>query len=249
MSRIEIKNLCGGYDKHTVLKSISISITEGSFTAIAGPNGSGKSTLLKHMIGELKPDCGEITVDGTSISSLNRIDLARKISFVGQKSEFAGDFSVQDLVSLGRYCHFDEKSSMSVIEKSMEMVGIKHLKNRLISSLSGGEYQLAMISRALCQDTPIMLLDEITNNLDPKHELKILKLLRSFTEEGKTVVCILHNLNHILNYADNTIILKDGTLYDSGITNETLTVEAVNKVFDVSCKITHVDDRQLLTVY
>ncbi len=249
MNMIEINNLCGGYDKKEILHGVSLSIPAGSFTAIAGPNGCGKSTLLKHIIGELNPFSGEIKIDGISACGLDRIEKARKVSFVGQRSEFAGDFTVQELVTLGRYCHFDEASSSSIIDRSMEMVGIKHLKDRLISSLSGGEYQLAMISRALCQDTPIMLLDEITNNLDPKHELQILKLLKTFTAEGKTVVCILHDLSRILSYADHTIILKDGSVHADGLTESVITEETVNKVFDISCSIIHVDGHKLLTVY
>lgn len=249
MSMLEIKNLIGGYGNSTVLNNLSLSIQDGTFTAIAGPNGSGKSTLLKHLIGENKPLEGEILLDGVSISGLSQTEIARKISFVGQKNSFAGDFTVKELVSLGRYCHFDEYSASSVIENSMELVGITHLKDRLISSLSGGEYQLAMISRALCQDTPVMLLDEITNNLDPKHELQILKLLKNLSSSGKTIVCILHNLSQVLTYSDDTVIIKDGSVYACGKTSDVLTEKNIEDVFDVSCSIIRADDRQLLTVY
>ncbi|MCR5761507.1 MAG: ABC transporter ATP-binding protein [Sphaerochaetaceae bacterium] len=249
MNAIDVKDLHGGYEKTEILHGLSLSVSQGTFTAVIGPNGCGKSTLLKHIFGELAAFSGNVSIQGQSIGALKQNELARMVSFVGQKSDFAGDFTVKDIVSLGRYCHGDEASSSSVIEKSMEMVGISHLKNRTVNSLSGGEYQLAMISRALCQDTPIMLLDEITNNLDPKHEIQILKLLRNLSDSGKTIVCIMHNLNQVLSYSDNTVILKDGCVYECGKTDSVLTENNIEKVFDVTCSIIHADGRQLLTVY
>ncbi|MCR4676183.1 MAG: ABC transporter ATP-binding protein [Sphaerochaetaceae bacterium] len=250
MNAVSIKNLSGGYEEHKVLENINLDLFANRFTAITGPNGCGKSTLLKHIIRELIPTCGSISVFGTDIKDLSQIELARIVSFVSQKSDFASDFTVEDIVSLGRYCHFDEKSSSEVIKKSMELVGIENLKSRKLGTLSGGEYQLAMIARALCQDTRILLLDEITNNLDPRHELQILRLLRHLADsEGKTVIAVMHNLSDVLSFCDETVILKDGRLFACGKTEETLTESNIESVFEIKARIIREGDLRLLTVY
>lgn len=246
---IKIKDFHGGYKENQVLKDLTVSFEKGSFTAIAGPNGSGKSTLLKYLIKELKPEDNSISIISDDINILSQDEIAKRISFVGQNKKTDYEFTVKELVTLGRYCHKDESSSQEIVQRSIKTVGIESLSDKLITQISGGELQLAMLARAICQESEIMLLDEPVNSLDPYHEYKLMNILKQFSKKGKTVICVLHDINLILEFCDSCILLKDGKIISQGKTEKVITVENIKKVYNINCEILNLkNDRKLLTV-
>lgn len=234
---ISVKNLNGGYENNKIFSDLNIDFNSSRFIAIAGPNGSGKSTFLKYLIKELKAQDSCIFLNNKELNTYKQIDLAKEISFVGQNSKTEYEFTVKEFVQLGRFCHKDENTNYNIALKALETVGIANLRDKLITQISGGEMQLALVARAICQESPIMALDEPINNLDPSHELHLLTLLKKLTKEGKTVICVLHDLNAVLNYCDDCILLKNGTVLASGTANEVLTQENIKKAYGIESQI------------
>lgn len=247
---VSINSLIGGYENKNIFELLNLDFKKGSFTAIAGPNGSGKSTLLKYLIKELKTSKGHIEINNFDVCNLSQNQLAETLSFVAQNTKNDYEFTVRELVQMGRFCHKDEHSSSQIVDYSLQQVGIQHLQNCLITQISGGELQLAMLARAICQQSDIMVLDEPINNLDPNHEIKLLNLLSDLKNQGKTIICVLHDLNAILNYCDQCIIIKDGTVLAGGKTDNVLTEKNIKEAFGIESEIISLSrDRKLLTFY
>lgn len=238
---VETKGLCGGYaescEASNVIRDISIRLEPGSFTAVIGPNGSGKSTFLKHLIKELKAKEGRILLCGNDISIMKQRDVAKLIAFEGQNSTCSGDFTVSQVVALGRYAHGDENSSSKKVMDALEKVGITHLADKSVTRISGGEFQLAMLARAICQETNILVLDEPVNNLDPKHQRMLMDLLVGQSREGKTIVCVLHDINAALRYCSHCAIVKNGMLFAYGRTSDVITVENLFNVYGIEARM------------
>ncbi|MFA4662056.1 ABC transporter ATP-binding protein [Pyrococcus kukulkanii] len=192
------------YGSKRVLDGISFEAEKGKLLAIIGPNGSGKSTLLKCIAGILKPE-GKIIYDGIDLIHLRPKERARIVSYVPQSSfpEFA--FTVEEFVELGTY------ASGGDVEKALESVGLIEKREEFITNLSGGEYQLALIARALAQGSDVMLLDEPTSHLDINHAKEVVDLLLRLKDE-KVIIAVLHDLNIALNYADEILVLKHGRI-------------------------------------
>ncbi len=245
MSIISTENLIGGYFGKTVLDGLDMHIEKGHFTAIIGPNGSGKSTLLRHLVRELRKTSGRIIVSGTDIEEYTPLALAGKIAFTAQNNRIDADFTVAEYVALGRYPSHDVGNRKKVIE-ALERVGIADLGKRSITSLSGGELQLAAIARALGQESDVLLLDEPVSALDIKHQLRILELLSSLVREGRTVVAVLHDLDMTLRYADECILVKDGKTFRAGSTDSVITEENIRAVYGIDCTIESVKGRRIV---
>ena len=234
---ISVKNLSGGYTEKPILKNLNFEIKAGSFVAIAGPNGSGKSTLLKYLIHELGSKNTSIMLFDKEISQMRQREIAKLISFEGQYIRCNEEFTVSEAVALGRYAYGDENSSEKLVKEALERVGILHLKDRLITRISGGEFQLAMLGRTICQNTPILALDEPVNNLDPNHQIKLLNLLSELSKEGKTILCVLHDLNAILRHCTDCIIIKDGKIFANGKTEEVITEQTIKDVYNIKIQM------------
>ena len=234
---ISVKNLSGGYTEKPILKNLNFEIKAGSFVAIAGPNGSGKSTLLKYLIHELESKNSSIMLFDKEISQMRQREIAKLISFEGQYIRCNEEFTVSEAVALGRYAYGDENSSEKLVNEALERVGILHLKDRLITRISGGEFQLAMLGRTICQNTPILALDEPVNNLDPNHQIKLLNLLSELSKEGKTILCVLHDLNAIFRHCTDCIIIKDGKIFANGKTEEVITEQTIKDVYNIEIQM------------
>ena len=234
---IKIHNLNGGYSENNVIKNLSIDVAKGGFTAIAGPNGAGKSTLLKFLIRELGCTDNTIFIQDKEINSLKQKDLARLISFQGQYVPRSEEFTVREAIALGRYAYGDVDRNDKDVDKAMELTGISHLADKVITRISGGEFQLAMLARTICQNSEIMALDEPVNNLDPKHQIMLLDLLSDLSRQGKTVICVLHDLNAILRSCDKCILMKDGSLFSYGDARTVLTNENIRSVYGIDVEI------------
>jgi len=235
--RLEVR-VSFSYDQKEVLKNVSFSAKEGDLLAIVGPNGAGKSTLLKCLVGMLKPK-GYAKLNGINLLNLKPKERAKYISYVPQSSypEFA--FTVEEFVELGSY------ATGGSVEDALKTVGMWERKHELVTKLSGGEYQLVLVARALAQGSNVMLLDEPTSHLDINHALRIMNLLKTLKKE-KIVVTVMHDLNLALNYADNLLILDKGEVRWIGRPSK-LTPEILEEVYEIKAKITEVDSLKIIT--
>ncbi|MFJ2618468.1 ABC transporter ATP-binding protein [Glutamicibacter sp. NPDC087344] len=241
---IALESLSVNYGSQPVLQGIDLEVPAGKITTILGPNGSGKSTILKTVAGLLTPAKGLITLQGKSLSSFSRRELARSLCLVSQRHEAPSDLTVEELVAFGRYPHHRWFSTLTaedraIIDDSLEHTGLQHLRLRQVNQLSGGESQKAWIAMALAQRPKILLLDEPTTYLDIAHQLEVLNLVVKINQEQKlTVVMVLHDLNHASAYSDQLIMLRHGQVVGNGAPSQILTHQMLNDVYQVRAEIT-----------
>ncbi|WP_435157218.1 ABC transporter ATP-binding protein [Haladaptatus sp. DFWS20] len=233
-----------GYpDSGIIVECESIIVPAGEITALVGPNGSGKSTLLKALSRELEPESGIVRLDGNDVHSLGTKTLAQKLGLLSQENESPGNLTVEDLAYHGRYPHrgfFDAKTEEDhkAVEQALELAGVTHLRDEEMGSLSGGQRQLAWIAMVLAQDTDVLLLDEPTTYLDLRHQLRVLKVVRTLArEEDLTIGIVLHDISQAARYADNLVALRDGEPYDWGPPSEVVTEELLADVFGVEATV------------
>ena len=236
---VRISGLSGGYEDNRLFNNLSLSVAQGGFIAVAGPNGAGKSTLLKHLIRELRSPDGTVFLMERDINSMRQREIAKLISFQSQYNPKGDEFTVKEAVALGRYTYGDVNSSDDKVMSALEMTGIAHLADKYITRISGGEFQLAMLARTICQDTQMIALDEPVNNLDPRHQIALLRLLRRLADEGRTIICVLHDLNAILQNCDRCILLENGKVFAYGSTDDVLTEENIRKLYGIDAEIIH----------
>lgn len=234
---IRIKNLCGGYAENQVIKNLSLDIAKGGFTAIAGPNGAGKSTLLKYLIKELGCPEGTVFIEDRDIRQISQLEIARLVSFQGQYVPRSEEFTVREVVALGRFSYGDVDRNTIEVEKALKLCRIEGLADKYVTRISGGEFQLAMLARTICQNSDILALDEPINNLDPRHQIMLMDLLKDLSAKGKTVLCVMHDLNAILRSCDKCILLKDGSIFAYGETKSVLTEENIKTVYGIDVQI------------
>jgi iron complex transport system ATP-binding protein len=243
MAILEAKNLTAGYGNGPVVRGIHLSLEKGNFVSILGPNGSGKSTLIRSLQGLLKDTAGEITLSGANLFALSRRDIARQIAFVPQFFEFAFEFSVIDIVAMGRYTHQTRLASLSgadrrIIQDVLAMLEIAHLEDKKIAHLSGGERQRVFIARALAQDTPLLFLDEPSSHLDINYGIEIFQILEKLQRErGKTILCAEHNINLVVPFSQQIIFLKNGRIQSQGAPTALITAGNIQDVFQVEVDI------------
>lgn len=237
---IEAKQVSYSIMDKEILHAISLQVQQGEIVGLIGPNGSGKSTLLKNMYRLLKPQQGQIILYEQDIRTQTDKEIAKKMAVVGQESPVLFDFSVRDIVAMGRAPHqklfaMDAKEDAVIIERSLAQAGISHLAERDFSSLSGGEKKRAIIARALTQQASLLILDEPTNHLDIKHQLQVMDLIDSLE---LTVLAALHDLTIAATYCDRIYVLQHGHVVASGTPEEVLTPQLLQDVFEVYAEVT-----------
>ncbi|MCX6375525.1 MAG: heme ABC transporter ATP-binding protein [Armatimonadetes bacterium] len=225
------------FNSTRVLSGISLQVRAGEFLGIIGPNGSGKSTLLRVMAGVLAPSAGTIKLEGRDVAGIPGRELARRLAVVPQDNPITFDFSVLEVVLMGRSPHLgrfeiERGRDLDIAADALKRTNLLNLADRRIGELSGGERQRAMIARALAQEPEILFLDEPTAHLDINYQVEILHLAkRENTEHGKTVVAILHDLNLAAEFCDRLIMLSHGEVFTSGSPDEVITAENVHEVY------------------
>ncbi|NLY75815.1 MAG: ABC transporter ATP-binding protein [Firmicutes bacterium] len=246
--KLNVVKLGFAYWNKPVLNDVGFEAAGGDFVAVVGPNGSGKSTLLKCIDGILKPKTGSIFIDGKNINSLSSLRLAQIIAYVPQSEGGGFPATVFETVLMGRKpraswtpSEFDLKKTAAIIKQ----LGLGDLAFRDLDRLSGGQRQKAIIGRALAQETPLLLLDEPTSNLDIKHQLEVLELLKEQTRQGTAVVVAIHDLNLAARYADKIIMLHQGTVFAAG-GPEVLSQANIESVYGVKVKIIRENGRLLI---
>lgn len=230
--------------KSHILKGISIHAKEKEFVGIIGPNGSGKSTLLKCIYRTLQPSAGTIFLDDKDIKEFSMKESAKKMAVVSQHNNYNFDFTVSDIVLMGRSPHkrFMEKDNVKdyeIMEESLERVGMTDYAKRSFSSLSGGEKQRIILARALAQKAHCLILDEPTNHLDIKYQLQFMATVRKL---GITVISAIHDLNIAALYCDKIYAIKAGEIVSYGMPKEVLTRELIKFLYQVDVKI--IEDKE-----
>lgn len=234
---IKIKMFDWYYDKEKALDNINLTLYNNSFYGIIGPNGSGKTTLLKNIARSLMPKGGTIFLNERDITEFSNKDLARKISYVPQNTNLEFEFSVMDIVLMGRNPYlrrFQTESTydMDIAKSAMDITDTWHLREKNIGMVSGGERQRVIIARALAQQTNIMLLDEPVSQLDMQHQIEILEILKKLTEDKKiSVIVSLHDLNMAAQYCDKIILMDKGKVFKEGLPDEIIAKENIQKVY------------------
>ncbi|MET0955067.1 MAG: ABC transporter ATP-binding protein [Cryobacterium sp.] len=237
-ARLEARGATIGYDKRVISSDLSVSIPPGSFTVIIGPNACGKSTLLRALARLLTPTAGQVLLDGKQIASYGSKQVARTLGLLPQTSTAPDGITVADLVSRGRYPHQKllqqwSPEDQAAVAEALALTHLEPLADRLVDELSGGQRQRVWVAMVLAQQTPIMLLDEPTTFLDIAHQIELLELLTRLHREGRTLVAVLHDLNHAARYATHLIALRDGAIVAEGPPREIVTEALVREVFGI----------------
>lgn len=240
---LNLESITCGYGDRPVLQEFSLGVRRGEFLAIVGPNGSGKSTLVRTICRSLRPQAGGVLLDGQDVYRMRARNLARQMAVVAQETAVEFDFTVEEIVMLGRIPHLtplrgETERDRAVVQQAMRMTNTAHLSDRLITRLSGGERQRVMVARALAQEPSLLLLDEPTAHLDIAHQVELLDLARRLNRvDGLTVVAVLHDLNLAAQYADRLLMLKDGRRWAEGSPSDVLTEGNVMAVYGSRVKV------------
>ena len=239
MSQILLKDMSVAIDGQNIVEQIALSVQPGEFVGLVGPNGSGKSTLLKSLYRVLKPSAGGAWLDGDDIWTITAKQSAQRLAVVGQERMGEFDFTVTELVAMGRTPHkgmFDANSAQDrgIIADCLDQVGMVAKAQRQFMSLSGGEKQRVLVARALAQSTPVLVLDEPTNHLDIRHQIDLLELIRHLR---KTTLAALHDLNLAARYCDRIVMLHAGRVVAEGRPHEVLTQERIEAVYEVGALV------------
>lgn len=238
MYPIDIRDLSWQYGNEKILKDLNIKIHKSKFYSIIGPNGSGKTTLIKNISKTLESGIDTIFIDGKDVTKINNKELAQKISVVPQNTEIEFDFSVMDIVLMGRTPYLkkfqnETVDDVNIAKKAMELTNTLKLREKKINQISGGERQRVIIARALTQQTDIVLLDEPISHLDINHQIESLNTLKYLSNKGTTIITVMHDLNLAAQYSNYLILLKDGKLIALGKPEEVITKENLEKVYNM----------------
>ena len=246
---IEVKNITKIYGNKKVVDNVSLNIQEGKITSFIGPNGAGKSTLLSIMSRLLKRDSGEVLVDGKDILKWDNKELAKKIAILRQSNNINIRLTIRELVSFGRFPHSQgnlKEEDYKYIDEAINYMQLKEFENRYLDELSGGQRQRAYIAMVIAQNSDYIFLDEPLNNLDMKHSVEIMKILRKLCDElKKTVVIVIHDINFASCYSDYIVALKDGKLIKNGPTEETIQKEELENIYEIDFHIENINNRNI----
>jgi len=240
--RLHVDGATIGYDKRIISEKLSVAIPDRSFTVIVGPNACGKSTLLRGLSRLLKPTAGRVLLDGADLWSYRPKEVARRVGLLPQSAIAPDGITVAELVARGRYPHQSfvrqwVEADERAVAAAMAATGVSDLSGRLVDELSGGQRQRVWVAMVLAQQTEILLLDEPTTFLDITHQIELLELFTDLNREGRTLVAVLHDLNHAARYGTHLIAMKDGAVVAEGTPAEIVTAELVEHVFGLRCLV------------
>ena len=241
---LTVENLKIEIDKKIILDGVNHTFAEGQRTSIIGANGAGKSTLLRALCLLNEKFTGSITLDGRDIRSIGRRALAQSIAILPQEREAPIDTTVRQLASYGRFPHQklfsggNPKEDRDAVDWAMRVTNVEHLADRQVSTLSGGERQRAWLAMSLAQKPKILLLDEPTTYLDINHQLEVMNIIAAVNRKHKmTVIMVLHDINHAIEFSDEVIIIHGGKIFERGSPSTVLTPPLIKNVFNVDADI------------
>lgn len=237
--------------KNEILKGIDINVDNKEFIGIIGPNGSGKSTFLKCLYRNLKPSSGIISFNDLDINNISIKESARQVGVVSQHNNYNFDFTVFNIVLMGRSPHKkilerDNYNDYKIVEEALKKVDMYDFKDREFSTLSGGEQQRIILARALAQETKCLILDEPTNHLDIKYQLQLLNIVKNLNIE---IIAAIHDLNIAAMYCDKIYVLKNGEIVKQGTPKEVLTPKLIKDVYEVDAIVNEDKENNLINIF
>ncbi|QFZ54748.1 ABC transporter ATP-binding protein [Oceanihabitans sp. IOP_32] len=237
--KLSIENLSFKTANTNILSDISLDVEANSFIGVLGPNGAGKSTLLKCIYGVNTPDKGSVFFENKNLLTMPRKERARKIAVLAQESGSQFDFSVEQVVEMGRYPHKKtlenySKADKKIVDETLEKLNLTSYRNRFFNTLSGGEKQRVLIARVLAQEADFIILDEPTNHLDIGHQIGIMNIVKNL---GVTVLAAIHDINIAALYCDNLVVLKQGQIVTSGTTNHVINKTTIKDTFNIDVDV------------
>ncbi|MEY9976980.1 ABC transporter ATP-binding protein [Lysinibacillus sp. RC79] len=242
---IQVKEISKYFGKKPVIQDVSVDVAPGKITSFIGPNGAGKSTLLSMVSRLLNADTGEVLLDKSDVRRWKSDDFAKRISILKQSNYMNVRLTIRELVSFGRFPY--SKGNLKPedelkIDEAIQYMNLEDIQHNYLDELSGGQRQRAFIAMVIAQDTDYILLDEPLNNLDMKHSVQIMKILRKLVDElGKTVVIVLHDINFASVYSDHIVALKNGRVVKDGPTNDIINSDALKEIYDMDIPVQEQD--------
>jgi iron complex transport system ATP-binding protein len=250
---IRIENISKSYGSLVVVDNVTAVFPQGQITALVGSNGAGKSTLL-NIIGRLIPPTnGNVMIQEKELSLWNSRELAQQLAILKQSNSTHLQITVEDLVQFGRFPYSQGRltpEDKEAMDFALKFTDLSTIRSKYIHELSGGQRQRAYIAMIIAQDSPVILLDEPLNNLDMKHSVQVMELLKRLChEKGKTIITVMHDINLAAAYASHLFAMKNGKLIFSGTSEEGMTGEILSKIFDLPCNIYHTQGRPVCLYY
>ncbi|MFE4705206.1 ABC transporter ATP-binding protein [Peribacillus simplex] len=250
---VEVKNLFKKYNSKTVVEDVSIEIMKGKITSFIGPNGAGKSTVLSMISRLITRDSGEVLIDGKDMGKFNSNELAKKIAILKQANHINIRLTIRELVAFGRFPYSQgklTKEDWKYVDEAIEYMELADMQDKFLDQLSGGQQQRAFIAMVIAQNTEYVLLDEPLNNLDMKHSVQIMKVLRRLADElGKTVIIVIHDINFASCYSDYIVALKDGKVVHNGPTEQVINSNVLKEIYDMDIEIQSINDNKICVYF
>ncbi|OAB47574.1 ABC transporter ATP-binding protein [Paenibacillus antarcticus] len=250
---IEVRNVSKQYAGKHVVDQVSLQITKGTITSFIGPNGAGKSTLLSMISRLITKDQGEILIEGRDISKIKSNDLAKQISILKQSNNINIRLTIKELVSFGRFPYSQGRltaEDLQYVNDAIAYMDLEAIQDKYLDQLSGGQNQRAYIAMVIAQNTDYILLDEPLNNLDMKHSVQIMKVLRRMVDElGKTVIIVIHDINFASVYSDYIVALKDGRIIKEGATQDIIDRTVLQDVYGMAIHIENINDNKICVYF
>ncbi|UZD46687.1 iron ABC transporter ATP-binding protein [Peribacillus frigoritolerans] len=250
---VEVKNLFKKYNNKTVVEDVSIEIMKGKITSFIGPNGAGKSTVLSMISRLITRDSGEVLIEGKDMGKFNSNELAKKIAILKQANHINIRLTIRELVAFGRFPYSQgklTKEDWKYVDEAIEYMELADMQDKFLDQLSGGQQQRAFIAMVIAQNTEYVLLDEPLNNLDMKHSVQIMKVLRRLADElGKTVIIVIHDINFASCYSDYIVALKDGRVVHNGPTEQVINSNVLKEIYDMDIEIQSINDNKICVYF
>ncbi|MDO5293903.1 MAG: ATP-binding cassette domain-containing protein [bacterium] len=250
---ISVKNIVKRYGEKKVVDHVDLTLPKGKIVAFIGSNGAGKSTLLSIISRTLSKNDGEVFIDDVELKNWKNEELSKRLAILKQSNHLNIRLTVRELVTFGRFPHSKGKLTKECeqkINEAIDYLGLTDLQDRYLDELSGGQRQMAYIAMTVAQDTEYIFLDEPLNNLDMRHSVKIMKILRKLVDElNKTVFVVIHDINYVSCYADHIIAMKQGRVIKDGPIDEVLTEETLEEIYDMKINIKEINNDKICVYY
>ncbi|MGX4587894.1 iron ABC transporter ATP-binding protein [Paenibacillus chitinolyticus] len=250
---VEVKGVSKLYGSKHVVENVSVQIAKGKITSFIGPNGAGKSTLLSMVSRLIDKDQGEVFIEGKEIGQWKSNDLAKKISILKQSNHINIRLTIRDLVGFGRFPYSQGRltaEDKKYIDEAIQYMDLGDIQDKYLDELSGGQRQRAYLAMVLAQDTEYILLDEPLNNLDMKHSVQIMRVLRRLVSElGKTIVIVIHDINFASCHSDYIVALKNGRVVKEGTTDEIIDSAVLKEIYDMDIEIHNINGNRICTYF
>lgn len=250
---IAVKNIQKKYGEKPVVSDVTLKLPMNKMIAFIGSNGAGKSTLISIISRTLTKDEGEVYIDEIELANWKTQVLAQKLSILKQTNHLNIRLTVRELVEFGRFPYSKgrlTKEDQEKVKQAIAYMELEELEERYLDELSGGQRQMAFIAMVIAQDTEYIFLDEPLNNLDMRHSVQIMKVLRRLVDEmGKTVMVVIHDINFVSYYADHIVAMKQGKVHYQGSTDEVMNQEVLKEVYGMDIHVQLIQGKKVCLYY